>query len=81
MNSCFRRRCRHAAALIGLATLGFISLAQAQMGADQINTNGQYVLAAKSGKVERVAQLLRQGASVDSRDRLGNSMSRWSTCC
>jgi hypothetical protein len=42
------------------------------MGADQININGQYVLAAKAGKVERVGQLLRQGAAVDSRDRLGN---------
>ena len=43
------------------------------MGADQINRNGQYVLAAKAGKVERVAQLLREGAAVNSRDRLGNT--------
>ena len=53
--------------------LGISGLASAQLGADQINHNGQYVLAAKAGKVERVAQLLREGAAVNSRDRLGNS--------
>lgn len=56
-----------------LYSLGAGPLALAQMGADQININGQFVLAAKAAKTERVAQLLREGAVVNSRDRLGNS--------
>jgi hypothetical protein len=73
MKSCFERHFGSTLAFLVLATFGFISQVHAQMGADQININGQYVLAAKAGKVERVGQLLRQGAAVDSRDRLGNS--------
>ena len=73
MNRSFQRLCRPAWGCFAFATFIFIGHAQAQMGADQINMNGQYVLAAKAGKVERVGQLLRQGAAVDSRDRLGNS--------
>jgi len=56
-----------------ISALVLASPAQAQLGADQINTNGQYVLAAKAGNTARVGQLLRQGAAVNSRDRLGNS--------
>ena len=73
MNRSFQSFCRPAMGFLVFATLSFMSPVQAQMGADQININGQYVLAAKAGKVERVGQLLRQGAAVDSRDRLGNS--------
>ncbi|MGS0756148.1 ankyrin repeat domain-containing protein [Roseateles sp. GG27B] len=40
---------------------------------DQINVNGQYVLAARNGRVERVASLLAEGAKVNSRDRNGDS--------
>lgn len=51
----------------------FPGVSNAQLGADQINANGQYVLAAKAGQVERVRKLLADGAAVNSRDRLGNS--------
>jgi ankyrin repeat protein len=51
--------------------------ALAQKGADQININGQLVMAARSGQVPRVRALLEQGphqgASVNSRDRNGDS--------
>ena len=47
--------------------------AVAQKGADQININGQMVLAAKAGRVERVTALLAEGAAVNSRDRNGDS--------
>lgn len=45
----------------------------AQQGMDQININGQFVLAAKAGRVARVAALLDEGAKVNSRDRNGDS--------
>lgn len=45
----------------------------AQKGMDQININGQFVMAARVGKVELVSTLLAQGASVNSRDRNGDS--------
>ena len=73
MNSSFTNLCRQTTCLLAITAFCFFSQARAQMAAEQINTNGQYVLAAKAGKVERVGQLLRQGAAVDSRDRLGNS--------
>ena len=47
--------------------------ALAQRGMDEININGQFVLAARAGRVERVAALLGQGAAVNSRDRNGDS--------
>jgi hypothetical protein len=50
-----------------------MSAAFAQRGMDQINVNGQYVLAAKAGRIERVAALLQEGAKVNSRDRNGDS--------
>ena len=51
-----------------------ISLAAfAQRGADQININGEFVMAAKAGRIERVAALLTQGAAANSRDRNGDS--------
>ena len=50
-----------------------LSTAHAQIGMDQININGQFVLAAKAGHVERASALLTQGAKVDSRDRNGDS--------
>ncbi|NBW26052.1 MAG: hypothetical protein EBR89_11790 [Betaproteobacteria bacterium] len=62
MNFSLKRLSRPAAVGFVFATFIFAPQVQAQMGADQINMNGQYVLAAKAGKVERVGQLLRQGA-------------------
>jgi uncharacterized protein len=47
--------------------------ALAQRGADKININGQLVIAARAGQVERVRQLLEEGAQVNSRDRNGDS--------
>lgn len=47
--------------------------AYAQKGADQINVNGQLVMAARAGITPRVAALLDAGASVNSRDRNGDS--------
>lgn len=47
--------------------------ALAQKGADQININGQLVMAARTGLVPRVQALLEQGASVNSRDRNGDT--------
>jgi ankyrin repeat protein len=48
-------------------------MAFAQKGMDQININGQFVLAAHTGQVDRVVALLAEGAKVDSRDRSGDS--------
>ncbi len=45
----------------------------AQKGLDQININGQFLIAARVGNVERVTALLLEGAKVNSRDRDGNS--------
>ena len=64
-----------------LASLGLISmllcsnstLLFAQKGMDQININGQFVIAARAGRVERVTALLAEGAKVNSRDRNGDS--------
>lgn len=50
-----------------------LSSAHAQKGMDQININGQFVMAARVGKVERVQALLAEGASVNSRDRNGDT--------
>lgn len=49
------------------------SASWAQRGMDQINVNGQFVLAARAGQVARVASLLDAGAKVNSRDRNGDS--------
>ena len=45
----------------------------AQRGMDQINVNGQFVMAARAGQVARVSALLDEGAKVNSRDRNGDS--------
>jgi ankyrin repeat protein len=45
----------------------------AQRGMDQINVNGQFVMAARAGQIARVAALLEEGAKVNSRDRNGDS--------
>jgi ankyrin repeat protein len=45
----------------------------AQRGADNININGQLVLAARAGLTQRVEALLAEGAQVNSRDRNGDS--------
>ncbi|MBC7468620.1 MAG: ankyrin repeat domain-containing protein [Ramlibacter sp.] len=59
---------------VALLLLGAIAMpASAQKGADQINVNGQLVMAARTGLVPRVQALLEQGASVNSRDRNGDS--------
>lgn len=47
--------------------------ALAQIGMDQININGQFVMAARAGRAERAGALLSEGAKVDSRDRNGDS--------
>lgn len=49
------------------------NIAFAQRGMDQININGQFVMAARAGQVARVAALLDEGAKVNSRDRNGDS--------
>lgn len=56
-----------------LLACGLGTAALAQRGADQINVNGEFVLAAKAGRTERVAALLTQGAFINSRDRNGDS--------
>ena len=56
-----------------LLAIGLAPSALAQKGMDQININGQFVLAARAGQVERVRDLLTQGAIVNSRDRNGDS--------
>lgn len=59
--------------LISALLCGSLPPALAQRGMDQININGQYVLAARAGRVERVVALLQEGAKVNSRDRNGDS--------
>jgi hypothetical protein len=59
--------------LIAASLLALNFPAHAQKGMDQININGQFVMAARVGKVERVQALLDQGAAVNSRDRNGDS--------
>lgn len=49
------------------------NIAFAQKGMDQINVNGQFVMAARAGQVARVSALLEDGAKVNSRDRNGDS--------
>ena len=49
-----------------------IAPAFAQKGADQVNVNGQFVLAARAGRADRVTALLADGAVVNSRDRNGD---------
>ena len=56
-----------------LLSCAALAPALAQKGADQININGEFVLAAKAGRTERAAALLTQGAAVNSRDRNGDS--------
>lgn len=61
----------------GCCLVGFMLLCSnavfAQKGMDQININGQFVMAARSGQIERVSALLDEGAKVNSRDRNGDS--------
>lgn len=60
--------------LLALLLAGLASAsAFAQKGADQLNINGAFVLAAKAGRLERVTALLAEGAAVNSRDRNGDS--------
>jgi uncharacterized protein len=60
--------------LIGVILLcSNMQYAFAQKGMDQININGQFVLAAKTGQTQRVIALLEEGAKVNSRDRNGDS--------
>jgi ankyrin repeat protein len=68
------RPMKQASRWLALCLLGTIATAAvAQKGADQINVNGQLVMAARTGQVPRVLALLEQGASVNSRDRNGDS--------
>ena len=48
-------------------------LVLAQQGMDQININGQFVIAARAGRVDRASAFLAEGAKVNSRDRNGDS--------
>lgn len=59
--------------LFALLLCSMLPPAFAQRGMDQININGQFVMAARAGRVERVSALLQEGASVNSRDRNGDS--------
>ena len=61
------------ACLVALLLASHIPAAVAQKGMDQININGQFVLAARGGRVERVVALLQEGAKVNSRDRNGDT--------
>ena len=63
---------RRAATLAALFCV-LLAPAHAQRGADNININGQLILAARAGLTQRVAQLLSEGAQVNSRDRNGDS--------
>ena len=61
---------------LGLVALLFgaqLPQAMAQRGMDQININGEFVMAARAGRVDRTAALLQQGANVNSRNRTGDS--------
>jgi uncharacterized protein len=62
------RRC-----FFALLLCSMMPAASAQKGLDQININGEFVMAARAGKVERAVALLEQGAMVNSRDRNGDS--------
>ena len=59
--------------LVSLLICNNIAPALAQKGMDQINVNGQFVMAARSGKIELVNTLLNEGAKVNSRDRNGDA--------
>lgn len=59
--------------LLALVLCSLMPLAQAQKGMDQININGQFVLAARNGQTARVQTLLQEGAAVNSRDRNGDA--------
>lgn len=59
--------------LLACVLSGHLTVALAQKGMDQININGQFVMAARVGQVERVNALLQEGAKVNSRDRNGDS--------
>ena len=59
--------------LLACVLSGHLPVALAQKGMDQININGQFVMAARVGQVERVNALLQEGAKVNSRDRNGDS--------
>lgn len=50
-----------------------LPLVFAQQGMDQINVNGQFVMAARAGRVDRASAFLAEGAKVNSRDRNGDS--------
>ena len=64
---------RHLSYLLAVVLLLCSNVALAQRGMDQININGQFVLAARAGQVDRVTALLAEGAKVNSRDRNGDS--------
>jgi ankyrin repeat protein len=68
MNKKFFSRCFIAGLMLLCSNMVF-----AQRGADQININGQFVMAARAGQVQRVTELLADGAKVNSRDRNGDS--------
>ena len=59
--------------LVALMLASNIPLVFAQKGMDEININGQFVIAARAGRAERVGALLAEGAKVNSRDRNGDS--------
>ena len=58
---------------VALILASNIPLVFAQKGMDEININGQFVIAARAGRAERVGALLAEGAKVNSRDRNGDS--------
>ena len=60
-------------ALIALMLACTVPPVFAQRGMDEININGQFVIAARAGRVGRVEALLAEGAKVNSRDRNGDS--------
>ena len=59
--------------VLTIALCNTAGLTFAQKGMDLININGQLVIAARASNVDRVAKLLAEGASVNSRDRNGDS--------
>ncbi|OYU12654.1 MAG: hypothetical protein CFE38_06575 [Comamonadaceae bacterium PBBC1] len=70
------RRCMKKHRQLALFTVALLlaqGMAYAQKGMDQININGQFVMAGRVGKLERVQALLDQGAQVNSRDRNGDT--------
>ena len=64
---------RVAPGFFALLVCVFSPTAFSQKGAGEININGQIVLAARAGLVDRVVALLGEGAKVNSRDRNGDS--------